>query len=380
VTAFADALEGATVVVCAGPGGVGKTTVSAALALGLAARGRRVAVVTIDPARRLADALGLDRLENHPTRVDARTLAAAGIEVRGELWAMMLDAKRTFDELVERLAPDTHTRDEILANRVYGELSTAVGGSQEYTAMAKLHELVAEDRFDVIVLDTAPSRNAIDFLETPDRLLAFLDGRAARTLLAPGALTARVAGTGAGVALTLLRRVTGVELLDDVQVFLHATSGLMGAFGEQARQVRDLLSAPGTRGVLVTAPRTAADRETGDLAARLDQAGMAVAGVVVNRVHPLAPGDDDPAVVARRLEAVLGPSLAQQVARRHGDLQRLARRDAAEVGRVTARLPGVPLVSVADTAGDVHDLRALRAISAQLLPQAGASVSAPAQG
>jgi anion-transporting ArsA/GET3 family ATPase len=379
VTALTEALADATVVICVGPGGVGKTTVSAALGLGLAARGRRVAVVTIDPARRLADALGLDRLENHPTRVGAQTLDAAGIELRGELWAMMLDAKRTFDELVETLAPDARTRDEILANRVYQELSTAVGGSQEYTAMAKLHELVTQDRFDVIVLDTAPSRNTIDFLETPERLLGFLEGRAAHALLAPGAFGARVAGTGTGVALTLLRRVTGVDLLDDVQAFLHATSGLMGAFGDRARAVRALLSAPGTRSVLVTAPRTACDREVAALAGRLTEAGMAIGGVVVNRVHPLASGDDDPIAVASRLEATLGASLAGQVARRHAELQQLARRDGQALERLAARMAGVPLATVADTAGDVHDLRALLAISEQLLSRAGAATSAPAQ-
>src|SRR3954466_9218522 len=161
-----DALvRGKRIVICAGPGGVGKTTCAAAIAMGLAERGAKVAVVTIDPAKRLADALGLDELGNEPRLVDPARFAGHGVEVRGELWAMMRDAKRTFDELIERLAPDERTRDEVLANRIYQELSSAVAGSQEFTAVAKLYELSRDERFDVVVLDTPPSRNALDFLD-----------------------------------------------------------------------------------------------------------------------------------------------------------------------------------------------------------------------
>ena len=166
-------LDGKRVVICAGSGGVGKTTTSAALAMGLAAEGRRVAVVTIDPARRLADSLGLEELGNEPHLVDPKRFKGHGIEMRGELWAMMLDAKRTFDELIERLAPDEKTRDEVLANRIYQELSNAVAGSQEFTAIAKLYDLDRSGDFDVLVLDTPPSRNAVDFLDAPARLAVF---------------------------------------------------------------------------------------------------------------------------------------------------------------------------------------------------------------
>jgi anion-transporting ArsA/GET3 family ATPase len=153
----AERLEGKRVCICAGSGGVGKTTTSAAIAMGLAAEGKRVAVVTIDPARRLADALGLERLESEPHLVEPSRFAGHGIEITGELWAMMLDSKATFDELIERLAPDAKTRDEILANRIYRELSSAVAGSQEFTAVAKLYELDRSGRFDAIVLDTTSS-------------------------------------------------------------------------------------------------------------------------------------------------------------------------------------------------------------------------------
>src|SRR3712207_1273533 len=210
---IADRLEGKRVVICAGSGGVGKTTTSAALALGLAARGLRVAVVTIDPAKRLADALGLEELGNEPRLVDPERFAGHGIEVRGELWAMMLDAKRTFDELIERLAPDDAARDEVLANRIYQELSSAVAGSQEFTAVAKLYDLTQSERFDVIVLDTPPSRNALDFLDAPDRLTNFFEGRALRAFLAPTGLAARVARRGTSDAFSWLKRLTGAAPL-----------------------------------------------------------------------------------------------------------------------------------------------------------------------
>ena len=168
-----------SVLVCVGAGGVGKTTTSAALALGLAQQGQQVAVVTIDPARRLASALGLAELPSEPRRIDPALLAEQGVPAGGELWAMMLDAKRTFDELITRLAPDEQAREEILANPVYRELSTAVAGSHELSAIAKLYELHEEHDFDVIVLDTPPSRNALDFLDAPNRLLGFLDGQGA---------------------------------------------------------------------------------------------------------------------------------------------------------------------------------------------------------
>src|SRR3954454_8019930 len=183
LTSLEPLLEGKRMVICAGPGGVGKTTTAAAVALGLAERGRKVAVVTIDPARRLANALGLDTLSNEPTRVRA--------DVDGELWAMMLDAKRTFDQLIEHLAPDERTRDEVFSNRIYQQLSTAVAGSQEFTAIAKLYELDQAGTCDVLVLDTPPARNALDFLDAPGRLTRFFQGRTIRVFLRPAGLSGR---------------------------------------------------------------------------------------------------------------------------------------------------------------------------------------------
>ena len=231
-------LEGKRVVICAGSGGVGKTTTAAAIAMGLAANGARVAVVTIDPAKRLADALGLDDLDNDPALVDPARFTPAGVEIRGELWAMTLDPKRTFDELVDRLSETEAARDEILENRIYQQLSGAVAGSQEFTAVAKLYDLNASGRFDVLVLDTPPSRNALDFLDAPDRLTSFFEGRALKVFLAPTGLAARVVGRGTGVVFSVLQRLTGVDLLDDLSVFFRALGGLLDGFRERAEGVK----------------------------------------------------------------------------------------------------------------------------------------------
>ena len=193
----AELLDGKRVCICAGSGGVGKTTSAAAIAAGMAARGKKVAVLTIDPAKRLADSLGLPELGNEERRVDPALFAEAGIETNGgELWAMMLDAKATFDELVRRHAPDEETRDRILENRIYQQLSAALAGSQEYMAMEKLFELHAEDRYDLLVLDTPPTRNALDFLEAPRRLMQFIEGRALQVFMRPTGLGMRVFGRG----------------------------------------------------------------------------------------------------------------------------------------------------------------------------------------
>lgn len=221
MSALAGALADKRVVICAGAGGVGKTTVSATLALGLAAEGRRVVVVTIDPARRLAEALGLGELGNEPSRVETGRLSDPGLEIKGELWAMMLDSKRTFDELIARLAPDESTRDQILRNRVYVHLTGAIAGSQEYAAMAKLFEIERAGDYDVVVLDTPPSRNALDFLDAPQRLLGLLSGRGLGLLLAPTGYAAR----SAGVVLAALRRGR-----------VAATSCFRGTAGTPGRQ------------------------------------------------------------------------------------------------------------------------------------------------
>src|SRR3954452_16950435 len=283
-------LRGKRIVICAGPGGVGKTTCAAAIAMGLAEAGAKVAVVTIDPAKRLADALGLDELGNEPRLVDPQRFTGHGVEIEGELWALMLDAKRTFDDLIERLAPDERTRDEVFANRIYQQLSSAVAGSQEFTAIAKLYELDQEGGFDLIVLDTPPSRNALDFLDAPSRLTGFFQGRAIRVFLRPAGLGGRILGRGTGIAFSLLQRVTAVDLLRDLSVFFRSLGGMIDGFTERARRVGALLEDPATTFLIVTAPRHDPAEEAMFFHRKLRAAGMPFGGLVINRVHSAPDG------------------------------------------------------------------------------------------
>jgi anion-transporting ArsA/GET3 family ATPase len=359
-------LAGKRVLICVGSGGVGKTTTSAALALGLAMEGHRVAVVTIDPARRLASALGLGTLSSEPHQIDPGPLAAAGIDVSGELWALMLDAKRTFDDIIVRLAPDENAREEILANPVYGELSTAVAGSHELSAIAKLYELYEEHDFDVIVLDTPPSRNALDFLESPARLLGFLDGRALQVFLAPGGLTARLFGRGTAIVFSIFARVTGVDMLGELSRFFRSLSGVIDGFRERTEGVADMLRAPDTSFLVVTSPEPEPAGEAEYLLERLAASEMPTGALVVNRVH----GDgldgysrDD---VSELLAPDLGEELAARVARNLGDFDVLARRDAATIERL-AGVAGEPPVTVPYLDGEVQDLFGLARLAEHLL-------------
>jgi len=358
-------LQDKRVVVCAGSGGVGKTTTSAALAMGLAAEGKRVAVVTIDPARRLASALGLEELGNEPHLVDPSRLAGHGIEVRGELWAMMLDPKRTFDELIARLAPDERAREEVLANRIYQQISGAVAGSQEFSAVAKLYELDRSGRFDVLVLDTPPSRNALDFLDAPERLTGFFEGRALRVFLAPTGLAARVMGRGTSVFSAVLKRLTGVDLLEDLGVFFRALGGLVDGFKERAAGVKALLRDEGTTFVVVTSPERDPVAEAIFFAGKLRDAGMPFGGLVVNRVHPLDGGPPEADVDA--LTATLGdPSLAAKVARTYAEERTLAERDQAAIEHLCAETGEHDPIVIPQLDGDVHDVDGLVAIYAHL--------------
>jgi anion-transporting ArsA/GET3 family ATPase len=369
VSGLGERLDGRSVVICAGSGGVGKTTTSAAIAMGLAEQGLRVAVVTIDPAKRLADALGLDELGNDPALVDPARFAGAGVEIEGQLWAMTLDAKRTFDELIERLAPDAQTREEILGNRIYQQLSGAVAGSQEFTAVAKVHELHASGRFDVLVLDTPPSRNALDFLDAPDRLTGFFEGRALKVFLAPTGLAARAMGRGTSVVFGVMKRLTGVDLLEDLSVFFRALGGLIDGFRERAESVKRLLSDPGTTFLVVTSPEREPVEEAIFFRRKLAEAGMPFGGLVVNRIHELdgAHGElPSPEAVAAELGPDLGPRLAAKVARTYGEVLAIAERDAAAIERLCEETGEDDPVLVPELDGDVHDVAGLVAVHAFL--------------
>ncbi len=352
-------LEGKRVCVCAGSGGVGKTTTSAAIALGMAAQGAKVAVVTIDPANRLADALGLEELENEPRRVEPARLASEDLEVKGELWAMMLDPKRTFDELIDRIAPDPARAQEIKANRVYRELSTAVSGSQELTAIAKLYELDQEGKFDVLVLDTPPSRNALEFLDAPGRLNAFLEGRALKAFLRPTGLGMRVLGRGALPLLLGLRRITGIDLISDLSTFFQLLGDMTNDFSQRAAQVETLLRADTTAFLLVTSAAREPIDEAIWFAERLQTDGLPFAGVVVNRVHHDLLGNRAPHEVRRSLTRVLPPGLAVRVTENFRDYHVLAQRDDHNLARLARQLDESRLLLVPHLDVDVHDVAGL---------------------
>jgi len=366
---IADRLQGKRIVICAGSGGVGKTTTSAALAMGLAAEGARVAVVTIDPAKRLATSLGLKELGNEPRLVDPQRFADQGLEMHGELWAMMLDAKRTFDELIEKLSPDDKTRDEVLGNRIYQELSGAVAGSQEFTAIAKIYELDQDDAYDVIVLDTPPSRNALDFLDAPDRLTGFFEGRALRVFLAPTGLAARVMGKGTGVVFSVLKKVTGVDLLTDLSVFFKALGGLIDGFKERAEGVKAILTDPATTFLIVSSPEREPVDEAIFLRGKLREAGMPFGGLVVNRVHVAADDEAQTDTLAADLSGELGDKLAGKVARTLEEFRVLAVRDAASIVRLSKELGEKNPIVIPHLDGDVHDVEGLLAIRRYLFAE-----------
>jgi anion-transporting ArsA/GET3 family ATPase len=359
-------LAGKRVIVTLGAGGVGKTTTSAALALGLAKAGSKVAVVTIDPARRLASALGLRELSGRPHRIEPATLREQGLTVDGELWAMMLDVKATFDDIVRRLAPDQGAREEILANPVYRQLSTAVAGSQELSAVAKLYELYEEHDFDVIVLDTPPSRNALDFLEAPGRLLGFLEGRALQVFLAPGGLTARLFGRGTALVFSIFARVTGVDMLGELSRFFRSLSGVLDGFGERTKAVQELLRSPLTGYLVVTSPEVEPVREARFLAARLAETGLPAPELIVNRVHLEGMSGHAPEELEELLTPALGADLGRRVTANLCDFDVLVRRDRATIEELSALLPGRTPTLVGHLDEEVQDLLGLSRIAAQL--------------
>ncbi|MGF1342461.1 ArsA-related P-loop ATPase [Streptomyces flavovirens] len=272
---------GIRIVVCCGSGGVGKTTTAAALGVRAAERGRRVVVLTIDPARRLAQSMGIDRLDNVPRRVD-------GIDGQGELHAMMLDMKRTFDETVEAHTDAERAR-AILENPFYQSLSAGFAGTQEYMAMEKLGQLRARDEWDLIVVDTPPSRSALDFLDAPKRLGSFLDGKFIRLLIAPAKIGGRAGMKFLNVGMSMmtgtLGKLLGGQFLRDVQTFVTAMDSMFGGFRTRADATYQLLQAPGTAFLVVATPERDALREAAYFVERLAAEKMPLAGLVLNRVH-----------------------------------------------------------------------------------------------
>jgi anion-transporting ArsA/GET3 family ATPase len=303
VSSLGRIVERKEVIVCAGAGGVGKTTTAAAVALRAAVEGKRTVVLTIDPARRLAASLGLKGLSNEPTKVPARKFGSAGLNAAGELYAMMLDTKTTFDKVVMRYAPTTDQANRIINNSFYRNISATLSGTQEYMAMEKLYELYAEGGFELIVIDTPPTRNALDFLDAPRRLTGFLESRVLRWFLLPyikaGGGFMRVANIAATTFLRIVKRIIGTEALDDTAEFFRNLEGMYEGFNERAREVASLLKSNVTAFVVVTSPATDSVSEAMFFASRLNESGLPFGALVVNRVHPVY--GDEITVRARQL-------------------------------------------------------------------------------
>ena len=364
----AELLEGKRVCICAGSGGVGKTTTSAAIAAGMASRGKKVAVLTIDPAKRLADSLGLPELGNTERQVDPALFADAGGEPGdGELWAMMLDAKATFDEVVRRHAPDAETRDRILENRIYQQLSNALAGSQEYMAMEKLYEIWSEDRYDLLVLDTPPTRNALDFLDAPRRLTQFIEGRALQVFLRPTGFATKIFGRGASMGFSVMKRITGVDLLQDLSEFFQAFSGMVGGFQERAKRVNELLADERSTFLVVCGPQGEPIDEAVYFHRRLVEAQLPFGGVIVNRVHYEDDVPPSTESLGAELERELGDAdLAGRVLANFSDHRALAARDRRNVTHLAREMGTRAVIEVPYLDTDVHDLAGLMEINRYL--------------
>ncbi len=420
--------RGTRIIVCCGSGGVGKTTTAAALGLRAAERGRTVVVLTIDPARRLAQSMGLTELDNTPRRVDGIDESAGG-----QLHAMMLDMKRTFDDIVVQHA-DPERAQAILENPFYQSLSAGFAGTQEYMAMEKLGQLRARDEWDLIIVDTPPSRSALDFLDAPKRLGSFLDGKFIKLLMAPAKAGGRAGMKFLNVGLSMmtgaLNKVVGAHLLRDVQTFVAAMDTMFGGFRKRADATYRLLQAPGTAFLVVAAPERDALREASYFVERLAAESMPLAGLVLNRVHASGaaqltaeralaaaealedlaaewPGAGDPAPSAVALAEVDGPAdgsavenltdgriaerdtgkaegrkfteeilaepdglpaegLAAGLLRLHAERMQVVARESRTRDRFASVHPDVPVAEVAALPGDVHDLEGLRAVGERL--------------
>ncbi|MHB1585386.1 MAG: ArsA family ATPase [Acidimicrobiales bacterium] len=376
--ALAAVVDERPVIICAGPGGVGKTTVSATFALEAARRGRRACVVTVDPARRLADSLGMQELANNPTLVDGSW--------PGELHAVMLDTRGTFDELVHRYARTAEQAESIIANRIYQNLAGALSGTQEYMAMEKLYELTASGRFDTVVVDTPPTRNALDLLDAPRRLSHFLENRLFRALLLPGRAYLRAVGVATQALLRTIAKVAGAELVQDAVAFFQAFQGMEEGFRNRAGAVRQLLASPSTAYVVVTSPRPDAVEEAAYFAGKLTDSGMTASALVVNRVHPHfagsaggAGGEAAGGAAGSGLpSAPDGSELAALVANL-ARLEELAAREEAAYAALVERVAPAPVGRVPLLGTDVHDLDGLAVVADHLFGPVG-PVATPAVG
>ena len=346
---FEELVRERRIVVCCGSGGAGKTTTAAVMALEGARLGRKAVVVTIDPAKRLADALGLAGLSDTPSRIDG--------DWPGELWATMLDTKSTFDALVTKHASDAAQARRILANRFYRNISEALSGTQEYMAMEKLYELHEETDFDLVVVDTPPTRHALDFLDAPRRLSRFLDHRLFRLLMAPSRGIVRAVNVAAQTFLRTVAKVVGGDVVDDAIAFFQAFEGMEEGFRQRAQRVNELLAAPETAFVLVASPRRDTVQEAHFFADRLGEAGLVVRGLVVNRVHP-AFSDGLPEALAERATTLAGSDLGG-LYRNLADYALVSSWERRHLSGLADAVAPAPLAWVPFLRSDVHDLAGL---------------------
>ena len=369
-------LDERRIIVCCGTGGVGKTTVSAVVAVEAARRGRRAVVVTIDPAKRLANTLGLDTLSNTAHEIDRRRWDAEGVAPStGRLFALMLDTKSTFDGLVTRYSESPAQAERILDNRFYRSISSALSGTQEYMAMEKLYELHEDDSYDLIVVDTPPTRHALDFLDAPRRLTRLLDNRLFRLVIAPTRASMRVAGRALQAFLRQAAKVLGASAIEDVVAFFRAFEGMEEGFRDRAVHVLELLSDHSTAFVLVTSPRRDAVEEASFFAAKLAESDIAVAALVVNRVHPRF-GDEAPEGLRARAESLAkldGDAERSAAGRRLAalyenlaDFQEVADRERRQFEGVRSRVEDATVDYVPFLAHDVYDFAALSEVGRHL--------------
>ena len=355
------------IIVCCGSGGVGKTTTSAALALRAAERGRKVVVLTIDPARRLAQSMGIEVLDNTPRPVPG--VHEAG---EGSLDAMMLDMKRTFDEVVQSQATPEKAA-QILANPFYQAVSSSFAGTQEYMAMEKLGQLrkdaLKTGRWDLIVVDTPPSRSALDFLDSPERLSNFLDGRFIKVMMAPARGPARLLSAGLSIVTNALTKILGAQVLKDMQTFVAAFDTLFGGFRQRAQKTFEVLQAKETAFLVLAAPEPDALREAAYFVERLKEERMPLAGLIVNRASRVPMGSlsgDQAMAAAEKLSAVDDADGSSGVTagllRLHADRVRIMARESRLRQRFAAAHPDVPTAVIPALSTDVHDLDGLRLI------------------
>lgn len=372
MTTIDDIVAKKEVIVCAGSGGVGKTTTAAAIALHAAVVGKKAAVVTIDPARRLASSLGLKELHNDPERVSEEKLGAANLRLQGELHAMMLDTKSTFDHVVMTYAPTQRQADQILNNRFYRNISGTLSGTHEYMAMEKLYQLHSQGDYDLIVIDTPPTRNALDFLDAPRRMTDFLDSKVLRWFLLPymkaGGGLFRLANAAAMTFLKAVKRVVGTEVLEDTAEFFGSLEGMYDGFKQRAQDVNALLHSRVTSFIVVTSPATEAVAEAYYFASRLEESGLPFGAVVVNRVHPqYSDGVDARPRQIAKLEAGNDNSrLLAKLIRNEQSFRRIVRSEERNLAQLAQRIPRHRWVRVPYLDKEAVDLQGLAAVAAQL--------------